>query len=65
VVTGRFLKTSTYGDKMAKEVICPPCGEAMRAENDDELVRAVQEHAEREHSTTLTAEHILKSAREV
>jgi predicted small metal-binding protein len=50
---------------MAKEVICPPCGEAIRAENDDELVRAVQDHAEREHSTTLTADHILESAREV
>jgi len=50
---------------MAKEVICPPCGETIRAENDDELVSAVQDHAEREHGSTLTAEHILASAREV
>jgi predicted small metal-binding protein len=50
---------------MAKEVTCPPCGEAFRADNDQDLVQMVQAHAKSEHDTDLTAEHILESAREV
>jgi len=30
---------------MAKEVTCPPCGEVLRGESDDELVGAVMAHA--------------------
>ena len=33
---------------MAKAVTCP-CGETMRADGDDELVRLVQEHGEAVH----------------
>ena len=50
---------------MEKEVTCPPCGETMRADNDDDLVQMVQDHAKSEHNTDLTADHILASAREV
>ncbi len=30
---------------MTKEVICPPCGESIRAESDDEIVARVMDHA--------------------
>jgi predicted small metal-binding protein len=30
---------------VAKEVVCPPCGEVLRGENDDELVAVVVSHA--------------------
>jgi predicted small metal-binding protein len=30
---------------VAKEVVCPPCGEVLRGENDDELVASVVGHA--------------------
>jgi predicted small metal-binding protein len=50
---------------MAKEVTCPPCGETLRAETDEDLVQKVQQHAKNEHGTDLTADHILESARSV
>jgi predicted small metal-binding protein len=50
---------------MAKEVTCPPCGETVRADNDEDLVRKVQQHAKDERGTDLSAEHILASARAV
>jgi predicted small metal-binding protein len=37
----------------------------MRADNDDDLVQMVQDHATSEHNTDLTGDHILASAREV
>lgn len=49
---------------MAKEVTCPPCGEVIRAESDDELVSKVQQHAKERHDTDLERDHILASARE-
>ena len=30
---------------MAKQVVCPPCGEVIRGENEDELVANVIGHA--------------------
>jgi hypothetical protein len=30
---------------MAKETVCPPCGEVLRGESDDELVANVITHA--------------------
>jgi predicted small metal-binding protein len=50
---------------MQKEVTCPPCGEVIRADSDEELVEAVQEHARADHQTDLTPEHILAQARTV
>jgi len=50
---------------MAKEVTCPPCGEVMRADDDDELVAKVQSHAMEQHGSELDREHIVASAREV
>lgn len=52
------------GQDMAKEVTCPPCGEVIRAESDDELVSKVQQHAKEQHETDLDREHILTAARE-
>jgi predicted small metal-binding protein len=33
------------GIEMAKQVVCPPCGEVIRGENEDELVANVIGHA--------------------
>jgi hypothetical protein len=33
------------GSEMAKQVVCPPCGEVIRGESDDELVTNVMDHA--------------------
>ena len=50
---------------MAKEVTCPPCGVVLRADDDEELIRIVQEHARADHDTELNAQDIIESAREV
>ncbi|HLG68307.1 MAG TPA: DUF1059 domain-containing protein [Acidimicrobiales bacterium] len=50
---------------MAKEVTCPPCGQVIRGESDDDLVANVQRHAKEQHDRNLDREHILESAREV
>ncbi|HXZ83458.1 MAG TPA: DUF1059 domain-containing protein [Acidimicrobiales bacterium] len=50
---------------MAKEVTCQPCGEVIRAEDDDELVAKVQSHAKEQHGKDLDREDVLASAREV
>ena len=49
---------------MAKEVTCPPCGEVLRADSDEEIVATVKQHAHDEHGHELTAEQILETARE-
>lgn len=49
---------------MAKELTCPPCGEIIRGESDDELVENVQRHAKEQHDTDLSREQILADARE-
>lgn len=49
---------------MAKEVTCPPCGEVIRADSDDELIAKVKQHARENHDTELTTEHILETATE-
>lgn len=46
------------GNSMAKQVTCPPCGEVIRGENEDDLVRNVQSHAKQQHNTDLSAEQI-------
>jgi predicted small metal-binding protein len=59
--------TGSEGSKVAKETTCPPCGEVLRGENDDELVGAVIEHA-KVHGHELgevNREQILSEAREV
>jgi predicted small metal-binding protein len=33
------------GIEMAKQVVCPPCGEVIRGDSDDELVTNVISHA--------------------
>ena len=50
---------------MTKEVTCPPCGEVMHAESDDELVTKAQMHAKEHHDSDLDREHILSSMREL
>lgn len=50
---------------MSKEVTCPPCGEVLRASNDDELVTKVQNHAKTNHDHDLSRDEILAGAREV
>ena len=47
---------------MAKEVTCPPCGEVMRAESDDELVAIVKVHAKDQHGADLDRDDILATA---
>jgi hypothetical protein len=52
---------------MAKEVVCPPCGEVLRGENDDELVANVLSHAKTHghEGSDADRDHILSTAREV
>ena len=47
---------------MAKVVNCP-CGEVMRAETDDELIRVVQKHGKDVHSQDVGREEVLAMAR--
>jgi predicted small metal-binding protein len=52
---------------MAKEVVCPPCGEVIRGEHDDELVANVISHA-KVHGHELgesDRSQILSEAREI
>ncbi len=42
-----------------KRITCPPCGNILSADTDDELVVIGQEHARVEHNTYLTADYIL------
>ena len=46
---------------MAKVVKCP-CGEAIRAETDDELVRLVQQHGQDVHNQEVSREDALGMA---
>ncbi len=47
-----------------KKVSCD-CGKTLREETDDELVRAVQEHAREAHEMDLTREEVLAMAKPV
>lgn len=47
-----------------KKVSCD-CGKTLREETDDELVRAVQEHASEAHEMDLTREEVLAMAKPV
>ena len=55
------------GNGMTKEVVCPPCGEAIRGDHDDELVANVINHAKVHghelHDTDRS--QILSEAREI
>jgi predicted small metal-binding protein len=44
-----------------KKVACD-CGKVIRGSNDDELVRAVQQHAHSVHEMTLTKDQVLAMA---
>ncbi len=46
---------------MAKVVNCP-CGETIRADNDDELVRLVQAHGKEVHSQEVSRDDALAMA---
>ncbi len=62
----RFF-TGSWGSGMAKEVVCPPCGKAIRGEHDDELVANVINHA-KVHGHELgdtDRSQILSEAREI
>lgn len=47
-----------------KQVSCD-CGEVIREEREEELVRAVKEHADEVHDMDLTREEVLAMARPV
>lgn len=47
---------------MAKVISCP-CGETIRAESDDELVRLVQKHAKEVHNQETPRDEVLAMAR--
>jgi predicted small metal-binding protein len=47
-----------------KQVSCD-CGEVIREESEEELVRAVKEHADEVHDMDLTREQVLAMARPV
>jgi predicted small metal-binding protein len=47
---------------MAEKKVTCECGEVIRRETDDELVEAVQEHAERAHNMNLSREQVLSMA---
>lgn len=49
---------------MAKKVSCD-CGKTIRESGDDELVRAVQKHAQDVHQMNLTREQVLAMAEPV
>ncbi len=42
-------------------VTCPPCGQVLTADTEDELVRIVQEHAGTEHGHTLSDADVRKA----
>ena len=48
----------------SKQVDCD-CGAKIRKDSDDELVEAVQKHAEEVHDMKLTREQVLSMARPV
>lgn len=47
-----------------KKVSCD-CGKTIHARSDDELIRAVQEHAEKVHSMNLSRDQVLAMAEPV
>ena len=47
---------------MAKIVTCP-CGEVIRADDDDELARLVQKHGMEVHNQELTRDEALAAAK--
>ncbi len=49
---------------MAKAVDCP-CGETIRADNDDELVSLVQKHGKEVHNQDVSREDALAMAQPV
>ena len=46
---------------MAKAISCP-CGWSVKEDNDDELVRKVQQHAKDVHNQSATREEVLAMA---
>lgn len=50
---------------MAQKKVSCDCGKTIREEDDDELVRIVQEHARDVHDMELTREQILAMAKPV
>jgi len=59
-MTDSFLE----GTAMAKRVSCD-CGKTIRESTDDELVSAVQKHAQEVHQMHLTREQVLSMAEPV
>jgi predicted small metal-binding protein len=47
---------------MADKKVACDCGKTIHASNDDELIRAVQEHAQSVHSMNLSREQVLAMA---
>jgi|ERR1035437_930605 hypothetical protein len=62
-----LIKEVGGGKQMAKEIKCPPCGEMIRGNNDDELVANVVSHA-KDHGHELgeaDRREILSTAQEI
>lgn len=47
---------------MAEKKVSCDCGKVLRAGTDEELVRAVQEHAQEVHKMSLSSEQVLAMA---
>lgn len=46
-----------------QEVVCPPCGTVIREQTEDQLIAAVQAHAQNSHGHVPTREEILATTR--
>lgn len=44
-----------------KYLICPPCGNVLEGNNEDDLVRATQAHAKEKHGYEAPREEILRA----
>lgn len=44
-----------------KYLVCPPCGSVLEGKNEDELVRATQDHAKEKHGYSPSREEIAQA----
>ena len=47
---------------MIKQATCPPCGTIIHGENDDDLVKKLQQHTREQHGMVLSREQVLGMA---
>lgn len=63
--SGESIPPRPEESDMAQKKVSCDCGKTIREEDDDELVRIVQEHARDVHDMELTREQILAMAKPV